>query len=286
MAGFCGKCGSPLDDTQAFCARCGTPVSGPPPRPAAAPPAAPPAVRPPAASPTAPAKSSNTLLKVLLAFVIIIFVLGAVGIAGVWYVGHRIKQKVHDMGLDQVSSVANDHRGRALTANPCSLLSKADVATATKMDVVRAETAEDSETTCEYNVMGNNIDLISKHISLLHKEETTDSQRQMMETFAKAIGHGNDADQSTPRHPGESPVLIFTIDNNNAAAQMSLSRATLGQLGPGATSIPALGDDAFDIGNAFIMVRKGDRIIRIVYMMCPCTTDDVIPLAKKIVGSM
>lgn len=286
MAGFCGKCGSPLDDAQAFCARCGTPVSGPPPGPAAATPAAPPAMHAPTASPAAPVKSSNTLLKVLLVFVIIIFVLGAVGIAGVWYVGHRIKQKVHDMGLDQVSSVANDHRGPALSVNPCSLLSKADVATATKMDIVRAETAEDSETTCEYSVMGNYVDLISKHISLLHKEETTDQQRQMVETFAKAIGHSNETDQNNPRHPGESPVLIFTVDNNNAAAQMSISRATLGNLGPGASSIPALGDDAFDIGNAFIMVRKGDRIIRIAYMMCPCTTDDVIPLAKKIVGNM
>lgn len=286
MPGFCGKCGSPLDDAQAFCARCGTSVSGPPARPAAAAPALPPAARPSAASSAAPAKSSNTLVKVLLAFLIIIFVLGAVGIAGVWYVGHRIKQKVHDMGLDQMSSVANDHRGPALGVNPCSLLSKADVATATKMDIVRAETAEDSETTCEYSVMGNYVDLISKHISLLHKEETTDSQRQMMETFAKAIGQSNETDQSTPRHPGESPVLIFTVDNNNASAQMSISRATLGNLGPGATSIPSLGDDAFDIGNAFIMVRKGDRIVRIAYMMCPCTTDDVIPLAKKIVGNM
>lgn len=286
MAGFCGKCGSPLDDVQAFCARCGTPVSGPPPRPAAAAPAPPPAARPPAVSPAAPAKSSNTLLKVLLAFVIIIFVLGAVGIAGVWYVGHRIKQKVHDMGLDQVSSVANDHRGPALAVNPCSLLSKSDVAAATKMDVVRAETAEDSDTTCEYSVMGNYVDLIAKHVSLLHKEETTDSQRQMLETFAKAIGHSNDADQSVPRHPGESPVLIFSVDNNNAAAQMSISRATLGRLGPGATNIPSLGDEAFDLGNAVMMVRKGDRIVRIAYMMCPCTTDDVVVLAKKIVGNM
>ncbi|MGB2644768.1 MAG: zinc ribbon domain-containing protein [Candidatus Acidiferrum sp.] len=288
MAGFCGKCGSPLDDAQAFCARCGTSVSGAPARPSAqtSAPALLQAARPPAASTVAPAKSSNTLLKVLIAFVIVIFLLGALGIAGVWYVGHRIKQKVHDMGLDEVSSTSNDHRGPALSVNPCSLLAKADVAQAAKMDVVRAETAEDSVTTCKYSVIGNNVDLVSKHISLLHKDETTDSQRQMMETLAKSIGHGNDADQSAPRHPGESPILIFTVDNNSAVAQMNLSRATLGRIGPGLTTIPSLGDDAFDIGNALIMVRKGDRVIRIVYMMCPCTTDDVIPLARKIVASM
>ncbi|MGC1617495.1 MAG: hypothetical protein WA765_03300, partial [Candidatus Acidiferrum sp.] len=89
-----------------------------------------------------------------------------------------------------------------------------------------------------------------------------------------------------PRHPGESPVFIFTVDNNSAAAQMSLSRATLGRLGPGLVTIPSLGDDAFDVGSAMIMARKGDRVVRILYMMCPCTTDDVVPLAKKIVANM
>ncbi len=235
----------------------------------------------------APSKSGNTLLKVLLGFVIVIFILGAVGVAGIWYVGHRLKQKVHDMGLDNISAETSEHRGPAIGGvNPCSLLSKADVAQAVKMDVVRAESPEGSDVGCEYSVMGNYVDLIAKHISLLHKEETNDSQRQMMETFAKTIGHGNDSDQSAPRHPGESPVFMFSVDNNNAVAQMSLSRATLGRLGPGATAIPSLGDDAFDIGNAMMMVRKGDKVVHIIYMMCPCTTEDVVPLAKKIVSNM
>ncbi|MGC2803552.1 MAG: zinc-ribbon domain-containing protein, partial [Candidatus Acidiferrum sp.] len=87
MAGFCGKCGSPLAEGQAFCAGCGTPVSSLPARPPAAPSAPPPAARPPAAPVAAPSKSGNTLLKVLLGFVIVIFILGAVGVAGIWYVG-------------------------------------------------------------------------------------------------------------------------------------------------------------------------------------------------------
>lgn len=297
MAGYCGKCGSPLADGQAFCGGCGTPVSAPPARPSApapAPPSAPPpaarSYAPASAAPlptAAPAKSGSTLLKVLLAFVIIIFVLGAAGVAGIWYVGHRIKQRVHDMGLDDISSTANVPRGPALTVtNPCSLLSKADVAQAVKMDVVRAEAPEGSELGCEYSVMGDSVDLVAKHISLLHKDDTSDAQKQMMETFAKSIGQSNDSDTSNPRHPGEAPVFIFSVDNSGAAAQMTLSRATLGRMGPALTTLPGIGDDAFDIGNAMIMVRKGDRIVRIMYMMCPCTTDDVVPLAKKIVSGM
>jgi hypothetical protein len=295
MAGFCRNCGSPLDDGQGFCARCGTPASGPPVRSSASPSAPPPsgAPRPPAppeAAPQAaaatPSKSGSTLVKILLIFLVAIFFFGAVGIAGIWYVAHRVKQKVHEIGLDDLSA-ANANRGPALGGiDPCSLLSKADVAQAVSMDVVRAERSEGSDAGCEYSVMGNYVDLIAKHASLLHKAETNESQRQMMETFAKAVGHSNDSQQSAPRHPGESPVFIFSVDNNSAAAQMSLSRATFGRMGPAFTSIPSLGDDAFDIANGMILVRKGDKLIRIVYMMCPCRTDEVVPLARKIVANM
>jgi hypothetical protein len=304
MAGFCRNCGSPLDDSQAFCAKCGTPVSGPPVRSSAAPPppatSVPPAQRPqvapqprpqaPAPAPQAapaPAKSGSTLVKVLLVFLVVIFLFGAIGVAGIWYVAHRAKQKIHEMGLDDLSAATNEHRGPPLGGtNPCSLLSKEDVAQTVKMDVVRSERPEGSDAGCEYSVTGNYVDLIAKHASLLNKKETDESQRQMMESFAKAVGHGNDSQQSAPRHPGESPVFMFSVDNNSAAAQMSISRATFGRMGPAFTPIPSLGDDAFDIANGIIMVRKGDKIVRIIYMMCPCAMDDVVPLARKIVGNM
>jgi len=30
------------------------------------------------------------------------------------------------------------------------------------------------------------------------------------------------------------------------------------------------------------MVRKGDKLVRITYIMCPCSTDAIKPLAKKL----
>lgn len=301
MAGFCRNCGKPLADGQGFCAGCGTPASGPPVRPSAtpstpasaSPPQATPQPRPPASTPApqlaaaAPSKSGSTLVKVLIGFVAVIFVFAALGIAGIWYVGHRVKQKVHDMGLDNLTSATNANKGTVLGgASACSLLSKQDVAQTVKMDVVRAEDPEEGGAACEYSVMGNYVDLIAKHISMLHQEQTNDAQRQMVESFAKSIGHGTDSEHSDPRHPGESPVFMFSVDNNSATAQMSLTRATLGRMGPGATTIPGLGDEAFDIGNAMMLVRKGDKLVRIAYMMCPCTTEDVLPLAKKIVANL
>jgi len=305
MAGFCRNCGSPLDDAQAFCAKCGTPVSGPPVRSSSAPPSpvssAPPAQRPQAApqprqqapvpapqAAAAPAKSgSNTFVKVLLIFVVIIFVFGAAGIAGLWYIAHRVKQKVHEIGLDEISDTSNANRGPALAGiDPCSLLSKADVAQAVKLDVVRAEPAEGSDPGCQYSVMGDNVGLIAKHAALLQKDQTTDAQRQTMESFAKSIGQGANPQPTNSAHPGESPVFIFSVGNSAAKAQMSMTRAMFGRMGPAFTDLPEIGDEAFDIGGAMILARKGDKVVRIMYMMCPCTREDAVPLARKIVANM
>jgi zinc ribbon protein len=304
MAGFCRNCGSPLDDAQAFCAKCGTPVSGLPVRSSSAPSppisSAPPAQRPqatsqprpqspvPAPQAAAPAKSgSNTFVKVLLIFVVIIFVCGAAGVAGLWYIAHRVKQKVHEIGLDEISDSTNATRGPALAGiDPCSLLSKADVGQAAKMDVVRAEPVEGSDPGCQYSVMGEYVGLIAKHAALLQKDQTTDAQRQTMESFAKSIGQGANSQPANSTHPGESPVFIFSVGNSAAKAQMSMTRSIFGRMGPAFTELPEIGDEAFDIGGAMILARKGDKVVRIMYMMCPCTREDALPLARKIVANM
>src|SRR5580704_2227487 len=228
----------------------------------------------------APAKSgSNTFVKVLLIFVVIIFVFGAAGIAGLWYIAHRVKQKVHEIGLDDISNSTNATRGPALAGiDPCSLLSKSDVGQAVKLDVVRSEPVEGSDPGCQYSVMGDYVALVAKHASLLQKDQTNDQQRQMMESFAKSIGQETNRDQTKPTHPGESPVFIFSVGNSAAKAQMSTTRAIFGRMGPAFTELPEIGDEAFDIGSAMILARKGDKVVRVMYMMCPCTREDAVPL--------
>jgi hypothetical protein len=297
MAGFCRNCGSPLDDGQGFCARCGTPASGPPVRSSA--PASPtpssaprPQVTPqsaPQAAATAPKKSGNTLVKVLLVFLVVIFVFGAIGIAGIWYVAHRVKQKVHEIGLDDISDSSNSARGPALAGmDACSLISKADVAQAAKMEIVRAEPAEGSDPGCAYNVQAQISDLVVKHGSLLHKEGTTEAQRQQFESVAGPLFQGMNSEQSTSasKHPGEAPVFTFSVTNGSATAQMNLLRMTFSRLGGGMVTIPGLGDDALDLGGSMMLVRKDNKLIRIMYPMCPCNTDDVTPLVKKIVAGI
>ena len=235
----------------------------------------------------APARSGSTLIKVLVAFVVVIFVFAALGIAGLWYIGHRVKQKVHDMGLDDISSSSNTSKGPGLGGvSACSLLSKQDVAEAVKMDVVRAEAPEAGDAGCQYSVMGDYVDLIAKHTALLQKDQTNDQQRQMIEQFAKSIGHGSDTQENNSAHPGESPVFVFSVSDSGAKAQMSMTRTFFGRMAPAFTDLPGIGDDAFDIGGAMILARKGDKIVRVMYMMCPCTRGDAVPLVRKIVSNL
>src|SRR5580700_8599979 len=306
MAGFCRNCGSPLEDGQGFCARCGTPASGPPVRPTAPPspvpssaprreppPGAAPQPRPPApaaqATASAPSKSGSTLVKVLLVFLVVIFIFGAAGVAGIWYVGHRVRQKVHEIGLDDLSTASNANREPALGgSDPCSLLSKADVSQAAKAEVIRAEADPGSEPGCVYNIQGDISDLVAKHASLLHKEATTEAQRQQFASAAKGLFQGMNTEQSdsASKHPGEAPVFTFSVTNSGAKAQMNLSRMAFSRLGGAMVTIPDLGDDNLVIGGAMMLVRKGDKLIRVMYMMCPCATDDVVPLVKKLIANM
>lgn len=299
MAGFCKNCGTPFDDATTFCGKCGTATGAAPTRQAAPAYAALPAMRPPepgqaAAVPQAavPAKSSSGCLKAVIVGVVVLLVFGAIGIAGIWYVAHRVKDKVHDMGLDDLSSDnANANRGPALGGrDACSLLSKEDVAEAAKMEVVRAEHPQGKGAGCVYSVMGEMTDLVAKHAALLPKGDMTEQQRQQMESFAKTMFQNANSQRggssSIPSHPGEAPVLLFSVANQGAKAVMSMSRLTMGRLGPSLKDMPGLGDDAFDLAGVMIMARKGDQVAMIMYMTCPCGTDDVVPLAKKIVANM
>jgi hypothetical protein len=307
MAGFCRNCGRPLADGQSFCDGCGTPAAGPPVRSAAPPPAssasptahphAAPQPRPSAQAPApalqaaaaVPAKSGTTLVKVLLIFLVVIFIFGAVGIAGIWYVAHRVKQEIHDVGLDDLSNASNATRGPALVGiDPCSLLSKADVGQAAKMEIVRTEPSEGSDSGCAYNVQAQISDLVVKHGSLLHKEGTTEAQRQQFESMAKPLFQSMNAEQNgaASKHPGEAPVFVFGVTNGGARAQISVMRMTFGRLEGGMVSLTGLGDDAIDIGGSMMLIRKDDKLIRIMYQMCPCSTDDVVPLAKKILAGI
>jgi hypothetical protein len=298
MAGFCRNCGSPLADGQGFCAKCGTRVGAAPSSAAAAPPAAtapPPAAAPVYATPpiqAAPVAATprpggmSPLVKILIGVVILFVALGAFASVALIYIGHRVHQKATELGLSRSDEERRVSDAQLRHIDACGLLPKSAVSAAVHMDVVRAEN-NGSDPGCAYSVAGDAADLTAKHLTALHKGEMDQKQQDGVQDFAKSIFKSGNPNGTSSEHPGEAPVLAYSIDNNAAQLQMRLNRTALGQIGPiGLQAIPDLGDEAFDAYGAMLFVRKGDKLVRIIYTSCPCSTADVIPLARTIVAGL
>jgi hypothetical protein len=314
-ARFCNKCGAPSSGTM-FCNKCGADM-----RQAAAP-ASPAAVRaaqtPPLAavpsqsapSPQTPAKGSP-LVKILVAFVVFVVVIGALAAGGVYYVVYRVKQKVHEVArevpglgsssdsgsssgdnsvMGSISKMVSGNSGGSsdsgsnggISGDPCRLLSKEEVGRAIGVGIVATET---SDAGCSYLAQGDSADMTSKHMAAMMGAKGADAKTQQtiqtltggMAKMIQSEGHDTGMD-----HNGNVPVFLFSVDNHSADTQMQLNRKVLGGLGPGAQDIPGIGDQAFDEAGAMMMVRKGDKLIRIMYSTCPCSVEAIKPLAKKL----
>jgi hypothetical protein len=228
----------------------------------------------------------SPLIKILIAIVILFVAFGAFASIAVIYIGHRVHEKATELGLNRPDSEQRASNEQLRRIDGCALLPKSVVSAAVHMDIVRAENSNGGDPGCAYSVSGDPADMTAKHITAMHKNEINQQQQNNVQEFAKSIfKSGNTSGPS--EHPGESPVLAYSIDNNAAQFQMQLNRATLGRLGPiGLVAIPGLGDEAFDAYGAMLFVRKGDKLVRIIYTSCPCAQEDVVPLARTIVAGL
>ena len=322
MSKFCGKCGAPLHDGAGFCGSCGAsaqqaaspssqsefqPVSQPV-TPAATPqpefqpmsqPVAPAATAPPVAA----AKNSSPWLKIVIVVVIVIFAVGALAVGGVIYVAHKVSQKAHEYSREilggtspttpataadrsaDASSPAN--LSPAFAGDACRLLSKEDVSRAIGVPIVETHTVDAG---CEYLARGTAADMSAKHAGAMIGAKGADKKTQgMFEQFAGAIGNNmpKNATTDTETTDGNVVVLTFGIDANAAEEQMRLNSKVLGMGGMGGIdALDGIGDEAFAKADSMMFVRKGDKLIRIMYMSCPCNTDAIKPLAKEIVGNL
>jgi hypothetical protein len=295
---FCNKCGAPASGTM-FCNKCGSilpqaavPVAQAPP-PTFAP-------MPSQSTAQAPAKGSP-VVKILVGFLVVVLLLGALAAGGVYYVVYRVKKKVHEVAAEIpgggstsgngsiFNSDSNDSGGSSgsgsnggISGDACRFLSKEEVSRAIGVEIVATQSAGGG---CSYLAKGNSADMTAKHMSTMVAGKGADAKSQkMIQDFAggmfKAMQSENHEQSSDSN--GNVPVLTFGIDNNSADTQMQLNRKVLGGLGPGAQDIQGIGDQAFDIAGASMMFRKGDKMVRIMYSMCPCGLENIKPLAKQL----
>lgn len=302
MNKFCGKCGASVPEHAGFCGSCGASAQQ------AASPSAKPAVQPvpqPTASPAAAtaAKASSPWVKVAIVAVVIIFVGGAVAVGGVIYLAHRVSQKAQEYkrevlgesptpatgaasgaGGVQPKAATGEEESPAVTGDECHLLSKEDVSAAIGVTILETMPTDGG---CSYLAKGTQADMTGKHTAAM---VGADKKTQgMLEQFAGAIGSSMPKKEASEddRPDGNTIVLGFGIDTNDAEGQMKLNAKALGFGGMGnVDAIDGIGDEAFSKADSMMFVRKGDKLIRIMYMTCPCSTNAIKPLAKKIVANL
>ncbi len=320
-AKFCNKCGAPSIGAP-FCNKCGANLreaASPAMQPAAAqgPQRLPPPPFPPPSQPMPVAQTStkgSPLTKILIGVAVVVITVGALAAGGVYYVVYRVKQKVHEVARDvpglgstsdnsssssggimgsiskMVSGSSNtdggDSGGSAnnggISGDPCRLLSKDEVGSAIGVQIVATQSTDGG---CSYLAQGDSADMTAKHMSAMLGAKGADEKTQkMIQGFAGGMGkmfQSESHDKGTDSN-GNVPVFTFGVDNNAADAQLRLNKKVLGRLGPGQENIDGIGDQAFDEAGAMMMVRKGDKLIRIMYSTCPCSVEAIKPLAKTL----
>jgi hypothetical protein len=308
MANFCVKCGASLSGH--FCVKCGADMSNagtaPPPLPSSPVSQTPqPAVVPTSTAPAPAKQGMSALAKLGIAAVAIIFVGGAAGAVGVYYVAHRVSQKIHqaadgvlgsssDTGASTSERVDSGSAGSSSRSSGsdsgsmgdvCRFLSKEDVSSAVGVEIVRTRSEDNG---CTYIAKGTQADMTAKHVTAMMAARGADKKtQQMIQTFAGGMGKMFESEkpQSAQDTSGEVPVFNFSVDQQSADEQMRANAKALATLGD-TQGLPGIGDQAFVSADGIIMVRKGKNLIRIMYITCPCGTKEVIPLAKQLAASL
>jgi hypothetical protein len=302
MAMFCEKCGNQLSDTSAFCNACGAPVV----RPAAfaatpyqdvpqqastsvpQQPYTPVRSYVPPAQPAIGAKGGSGL-KILL-IVLAVLALGAITVVGgILFVGHKVVAKFEDKAAEAGFSVSKPGKtGRTFQGDACRFLTPTEVSKALGVAITGTRS---NPASCDYLAHGTAANMTSKHLSAIMKKNGADKATQdKIERFAQGVFNAQqkNAEAADPTANGDTAVLTIAFDEDSAQAQMKLDSKVLGALGPasGSTNLQGIGDEAFVAANGMMLVRKGDTLVRFTYISCPCSTDQIKPLAKKLAAAL
>jgi hypothetical protein len=251
-----------------------------------------------------PAKKSNTLLKVVLAVVVLLCVGSALALAGLYYGAQMLRQKVHQVAAQELggSNVFNsDDSGNGFKGDPCRFLSKAEVSQAVGLAVIRTDAKDDG---CSYIAKGDPADVTAKHAAAMLGGMGADAQTQKtIQKFAGAIfaqQETSDKSLTAQAATGEVPVLVVSFTSGNAQMEMKLNRGAFGRIAnvdpsgnqkagaqtTGSGDLTGIGDEAYVAGGSMIMVRKGNTVAHFTYISCPCNTGNIKPLAQMVASRL
>lgn len=180
-------------------------------------------------------------------------------------------------------------RVHAAGTSLCHLATPAAVGQALHTSIVRSE-APETDAGCIWSAKGTATAAATDHSMAMAGAMGANLDPEARKAFsafgAAVLGDEGKKQDKAAAHPGELPVLVFSVEHSaDATTEMKANRDALGRIGQ-LSVIPNLGDEAFDSAGSTLMVRKGDNVIRFMYTQCNCTTKDVVPLARQIVAGL
>lgn len=316
---FCGKCGSASQPPQQAPAPAVAQTSAPP-----APAAYTQVAQPQLVGAASPAPTqSNALLKIGVVAVAIIFVGGIAALGAVYYVAHKVKEKAQTAarqalaerassspgGLADLlqkataSASSNDADSERFKGDPCRFLSKEDVSRAAGIEIVRTE-AKDAG--CSYFAKGDPADMASRHMTAMVASQaksngsnpTSDETKMMQQITGAFFKQQESSDKRFAKVVATGEVLVLTVSfsTGNADLEMKMNRAAFGRLSGGndgkttdqkaSGDLDGIGDDAYEMGGSGFIFRRGQTVVHMMFIGCPCDANAMKPLAVNIANQL
>lgn len=238
----------------------------------------------------APAAKSGggLMMKLILAFVALFFVMGIAGVFGVWWVGTKVKEKAREYGVDVGSGSSRRPPSAARSAalkDPCQLYSNEEVTALVGYAVVRTEKM--SPEGCNYFASEADADKMSAAMVAQADQARKDADAKNSPDEAVKFGESVIKGMMAQRERG-TLLLGFTITREGGGSAMMAAKMVQG-LNKGLPAqgvmqtIEGLGDRAILLPmNTGLIVQKGDLAFTVSVGSVPDAKEKLMQAARKL----
>lgn len=264
-----------------------------------------------AAPAQAPAASGGSGLKIILIVVGCLFLLGALAIGGMYYVGHRLIQHAErvtgttDLGASLRDAAARGSSGGGLLMkrDGCALLSKSEVESILGTPIEKAvgdRTDGDNSEHCNYFVkpgtmeqdedkLRQTADEFKAKQAAVDKLNSSNLNEQARKEGVENLAKNFMRTMAASNGNGDVPVFSFTVERENGKSEFGAFRSVnviVGSAAKGANeTLSGLGDRAL-LGplDSVLCVLKSNTCITLNLSQVPNGKEKGIALAHKILS--
>lgn len=288
MATFCTKCGSPVAGQ--FCVKCGTAIQRS-------------QAQSPAATPT-PGKSSGA--KILLIVLASFFLVGAMGVGAVVYVGYRAKQKITELkqeyGMDNAGangSTLSTGKFPPSLGSGCKMLEGQEAAQVLGVAVARAEfvpSGPNGSSVCKYWVSAaerkrlEREQLAASLTGMGNAPDTKGGQNNLENMIGGAAGVLNEVNSANKDTDYAFSLEVWQKDGKEQWQKLESAQTRTNDMTGGYVAmqtVDGIGDHAIELpAGHSIMVLKGDTFFLLGFQQFVPGRDRTAALARIVAGRL